>query len=139
MAVTEPVPVTLPPVGCPLVAVTGVPGWASGRLMVGMASTSALVSVGWGRTGGARALLDGGPEAVSGSNWREGTVVIFSVWTSKDGTFVTVPDCTVSPGDADKLSLGGCTGGGSTGTGAAMEWGTAPREFVLVKKKANYK
>ena len=101
-----------------------------------VASTSAFISGGWGRTGGARALLDGGPEAVPGSNWREGTVVIFSVWTSKDGTFVTVPDCTVSPGDADKLSLVVCTCGGSTGTGGAMEWGTAPKEFVLVKKKS---
>ena len=107
MAVTDPVPVTLPPTSCPE------RGGAWGASVNPELGGDTIVLVDNGSDFTSAEVERGGTEgelvAVE-PNWSEGTVVIFSVSTSREVTLVTVPDRTVSPpAPADGVSLTGRT------------------------------
>ena len=92
MAVTDPVPVTLPPAGCPE------RGGAWGVRVSPELGVDTTVVLDNGSDLTSAEVERGGTEGELVTvelNWSEGTVVIFSVSTSREVTLVTVPDRTV--------------------------------------------
>ena len=124
VAVTEPVPVTLPSRTAEAdteAKERGVRRESDGGR--GEERSGGLISTVWG-TGG----VWGGAVVA-----RVGTAVILSVSTSRDETLVTVPDWTVRPVEVEGLSRTASAGGGSTGTEA--EEATPPTELVLERQE----
>ena len=141
MAVTEPVPVTLP---ATLLAARerGVVEGRVGGVGGGGRETGTLDSM----VSGLISIVCGsGVGACSGSSgwgvcpeFRVGTGATLSLSTSRDDTLVTVPDCTVSPGEGRELALEAAARDGDGNTGVAAEAGgtTTPPELVLGRGRA---
>ena len=67
-----------------------------------------------------------------GTEVRVGTAVILSVFTNREETLVTVPDCTVRPEEERLVAASD----GSTGTAAVTTAGaSAPSELVLLREE----
>jgi hypothetical protein len=128
VAVTEPVPVTLPPrVREEEGRATGAGGGRETAADILATRASGLISTVWGTVG---SVCGGSGAEAESPEFRAGTAVILSVFTSREDTLVTVPDCTVRPGDGSEPSAV-CAVGVSTvvATGGA----SAPSELVLVR------
>lgn len=130
MAVTEPVPVTLPAREGGVVEgrrVGGAGGRETGTLEP---SVSGMISTVCGSVAGVCSGVEG--EGKVCPELRVGTAVTLSVSTSREDTLVTVPDCTVRPGEGRELALEA-----AGKTGAATAGGTiTPPELVLRRGRA---
>lgn len=130
VAVTDPVPVTLPAREGGVVVEGREPG-AKRETGTLESRVSGLISTVCGSVVGGVCRESG-----VGKVWPElrvGMAAVLSVSTSREDTLVTVPDCTVRPGEGRELSLetAASAGDGNTGTAAAAGGTIAPPELVL--------